>query len=477
LTPAEAIRRWRAEPLTFVRQVIGVEPDAWQATTLAALPLEMRIALAACKGPGKSAILAWIIWWFLTVFPHPKVVASSISGANLRDGLWAELSKWQQKSELLKHTFTWSAERIVCNDHPTTWFASARQWSQSADPSQQANTLAGIHGDAVLFVIDEAGGVPDAVAAAAEAGLANADKDAGRVAKLLIAGNPTHLEGPLYRACTREKKLWWVKRISSAPEDPERTPRVSVKWAQEQIEKYGREHPYVLVNVYGQFPPGQSNTLIALGDAQAAADRVIPLKEVLHEARILGVDVARFGEDRTTFAPRQGRVCYPMKVFRNLDVMQVADQVAYSIERWKPDAVFIDQTGIGAGVVDRLRQLGHVILGVDFGGRALTPSPKLANRRAEMWWRLSEWVKTGGLPKDDELVSELAGPTYHFDTASRIQLESKDDMKKRGLPSPDKADALALTFAAPVQRRPFELPGQERNRHRAVTEYSPLKGR
>lgn len=453
MSAAAKLREWREQPITFVREVFGAEPDAWQAEVLQAFPTQPRIALQACKGPGKSTAMAWCGWNFLATRPHPKVIGTSITGDNLRDGLWTEFSKWQQRSPFLMKAFHWGAERIVNREKPETWWASARQWSKGADASQQANTLAGIHADYVLFLVDEAGGIPDAVMSAAEGALST-----GLEVKLFIAGNPTHLEGPLYRAATREKHLWWRREITGDPDDTKRAPRISVDWAREQIAKYGRDNPWVLVNVFGKFPPGSSNTLLSVEDANAATQRSLPESEYISQPRILGVDVARFGDDRTVVLFRQGGVCRQPRVFRNLDTMQTADQTVTIINRWAPDAVFIDQTGVGAGVVDRLRQLGYPILGVDFGSKAIE-SNRFVNRRAEMWWKMSDWVRNGGcIPDDSELVGELTAPTYKYDSGGRLQLESKADMKVRGVPSPDIADALALTFALPVAARGLELP-------------------
>lgn len=443
-----AMRRWRSSPVDFCREVLGAEPDAWQVEVLDAVVKYQRICLKASKGPGKSTVLSWVAWWFLLTHAHPKVVATSISGDNLKDGLWAEMAKWQQRSELLKEQFTWHAERIVANDHVETWFMSARTWVRGADATQQANTLAGIHADNVLFVIDEAGGVPDAVVAAAEAGLANASEGAGRVAKLLIAGNPTHLSGPLYRACTTERALWWVKEISGDPDDPKRAPRISITWAREQIEKYGRDNPWVLINVFGQFPPSSANVLFDVEAVSAAMKRVIAEREYCDEPKILGVDVARFGDDRTVITLRQGRVIFRPVTLRNADTMQVVGAVSRIIDNEKPDAVFVDQTGIGAGVVDRLHQLGYAVIGVD---NAAKPSDsRYADLRIEMWDKMAAWVKDGCLPDSPEYVAELPAPIYFFDQRNKQRLESKKDMKKRGLVSPDVADSAALTFAYPV---------------------------
>lgn len=476
MTADSKLREWRENPVTFVREVLGAEPDAWQARFLAEFPKRPRMALKACKGPGKSTVLSWLGWNFLLTRPHPKVICTSITGDNLRDGLWTEFAKWQQKSDVLRRAFKWSAERIVAVDHPETWFAAARTWAKGADPSQQANTLAGIHANYVLFLLDEAGGIPDAVVAAAEAGLANAGAE-GTEAHLAISGNPTHLEGPLYRACTRERHLWFVQEISSDPDDPNRTPRVSAQWAREQIEKYGRDSPYVLVNVFGQFPPAQSNTLIGLELAAAASRRVVPERDIQGFAKVIGVDVARFGDDETVFCPRQGRVVYPFKTFRNLDTMDVADQVAWSMDRWDADAVLIDQTGVGAGVVDRLRQMGRAarVIGVDGASSPIAQQPKFLNRRAEMYWNTAQWLKEGSLPDDGVLVSQLAAPTYSFNEQGRLVVEPKKDVKKRLGTSPDRADALTLTFAVPVVPRAGRapVPGKSSRLRGTLAEYEP----
>ena len=172
---AEQVRRWREQPASMVRELFGVTPDAWQEDVLAAFPLNQRIAMKACKGPGKTAVLSWLCWNFILTRPYPKIAATSISADNLADNLWTEMAMWQQKSPLLKKAFTWTKTRIFANDHPETWWMAARSWSKTADKSQQANTLAGLHADYIMFVLDESGGIPDAVMASAEAALSSCE--------------------------------------------------------------------------------------------------------------------------------------------------------------------------------------------------------------------------------------------------------------------------------------------------------------
>lgn len=203
------------------------------------------------------------------------------------------------------------------------------------------------------------------------------------------------------------------------------------------------------------FTASGDNQLISLADVETAAKRTHVERDIAHAPRILGVDPARFGDDRSVIMRRQGLQAFPALVYRGIDNMDLAARTAAVIAEWSPDAVFID-SGAGAGVIDRLRQLGHRVVEVPFGGKATQPH-LFVNRRSEMWWAMRQWVQDGGaIPDDIALKMEMATPIYWFDTAGRKVLESKDDIKERLVDagSPDIADALCLTFAAPVQPRP-----------------------
>jgi hypothetical protein len=225
------------------------------------------------------------------------------------------------------------------------------------------------------------------------------------------------------------------------------------------------------------FSAAGDDQLLSLTDAETAGRRVHTVGSNDYAPRILGVDPARFGDDRSVIFPRQGLVALKPQVFRGIDNMTLAGHVAAKIEQWAPDAVFID-AGAGSGVIDRLRQLGHDVFEVNFGGKA--SDIRYVNKRAEMWFLLAEWVKSGGaIPNDNTLKLELATPTYKYDAANRIQLESKDEIKKR-LPdsgSPDLADALALTFAMPVSKRTMaqKIAGQFGARTGALDSYDPYR--
>ncbi len=463
-----ALRAWRASPPRFVREVFGVTPDAWQDEVLAAFPHHQRIAMKACKGPGKTALESWLAWNFLLTRPHPKIAATSITATNLADNLWTEMAKWQSKSELLKAAFEWQKTRIVCRDHPETWWMSARSWSQGADPQKQADTLAGLHADYVLFILDESGGIPSAVMASAEAALST-----GIEAHIIQAGNPIMLDGPLYAASTTERRLWYLVEITGDPDDPKRSPRVKVEWAREQIEKYGRDNPWVLVNVFGRFPPSSINTLIGPDDVSAAMKRSYKLDQIAHAARVLGVDVARFGDDSNIIFPRQGLVAFNPLQYRNLDSFQGAGAVARKWADWEADACFIDDTGGWAtGWIDALRQLGRSPICVPFSGEA--NDKRYYNKRAEMAFDCVAWIKGGGqLPENcPELAAALTKTTYTF-KGDRLLLQPKEQVKEMLGYSPDHMDGLMLTFAQPVIRRGFGAHAHAAPHHRV--EYDPRR--
>jgi len=218
------------------------------------------------------------------------------------------------------------------------------------------------------------------------------------------------------------------------------------------------------------FSAAGDDQLISLSDVEAAAQRVKTEADVSYAAKIMGVDPARFGDDRSVIFKRQGLASWKPAIYRGIDNMELAARVAAAIDEWEPDAVFID-AGQGGGVIDRLRQLGYDVIEVAFGGRATDPA--YLNKRAEMWFEMREWLKLGGaIPNSVDLKQDLAAPIYWYDSAGRIQLEPKDDIKKRGLPSPDLADALALTFAHPVSKKTLaqRFGGNQRHRERVLAE-------
>lgn len=441
------IKRWRERPDVMVRELFGVTPDPWQEEALVNFPKSRRMALLACKGPGKTALEAWVAWNFLLTRPFPKMAATSISGQNLQDNLWAEMAKWRDKPNagILRQTFEWTKQRIYNRQAEETWFMSARTWPRDADPSKQADTLAGMHADYIMFILDESGGIPDAVMATAEAALSSCIEG-----HILQGGNPTMLSGPLYRAATSERRLWYVISITGDPDDPKRSPRISVEWAREQIEKYGRDNPWVLVNVFGKFPPSSLNVLIGPEEVEAAMKRYYRDFDYRDAPRVMGVDVAAEGDDASVIFCRQGLQSFPMIKKRNITGTQGAGLISRKWDDWDANACFIDATGgFGSSWIDQLILLGKAPVGIKFSSEA-HQSDRYYNKRTEMYFDAVEWIKRGGaLPPSPEITAALTQTTYSF-KGDRLLLEPKDNIKAKLGYSPDEADALVLTFAEPV---------------------------
>lgn len=458
-----ALVRWREHPVDFVREVFAVEPDAWQVDALEAFPRSPRLALKACKGPGKTAVLAWIGWNILLTRPHSHGGATSINGDNLRANLWTELARWRAKSPLIQSQFEQTKSEIVATAAPQTWKLEARTWARDATPDQIGNALAGLHGPYPFWLMDETGAYPDAIMPTAEAIFAGNPVEA----HIVQAGNPLLRSGPLYRACTIARKIWAVVEITGDPDDPKRSPRIPVDYARSQIEQYGRDNPWVLVNIFGQFPPSSINSLIGPDEIAEAQRRSYREHDISHSSRLLGVDVARFGDDASVIFPRQGLVAFEPIVLRNVDGPQGAGHVARKWRDWSADACFIDDTGgYGASWIDALRQLGRSPIGVQFSGRA--SDPRYYNKRAEMYFECVEWIKRGGqLPPCPELSAALTQTTYSY-RGDKLLLEDKSQVKDRLGYSPDHADALVQTFAQPIESV-RALPG----RPKMAVDYDP----
>lgn len=446
---SDRLRIWREKPYAMVEDLFGVKPDPWQMEALEAFPHCSRLAMRACAGPGKTATLAWLGWNFLLTRPHPYIACTSITGDNLRANLWTELSRWHNKSPLLQATFTKTGDRIYANGHEATWKLEARRWAKDANATQIGNALAGVHADYVMWLLDESGDYPDAIMPTCEAIFAGSPKEA----HIVQAGNPTRRGGPLFKASNDQTGMWKVIRITADPDDPSRTPRVSVEHARSMIRQYGRENPWIQVKIFGEFPNADFNALIGPEEVEAAFDR----KQTDNDAyaRVLGVDVARHGDDCSVIFPRHGFQAFEPIRYRNLNSIQGAGAVMREWRKFNADAAFIDNTGgFGAGWCDQLVRMGRSPIGVNFASEAHQKT-RYFNKRAEMYFDAVDWIKSGGaLHRNDELLASLTQTTYTF-KGDRLLLEPKEDVKLKLGYSPDVADAFVLTFAEDVESKPW----------------------
>lgn len=480
----EKLRDWREHPegaIHFVQDQFGATPDPDQRAALIAYQTSPRTAMKASKGTGKTTCLSWCCWHFLCVHEDSQIAATSITSDNLRDGLWKEMAVWQNRSPFLLRSFKWHKERIESTQalRAAVWWMAARSWSKSASTQEQSNALAGLHAKRMMFALDEMGGMPRAIMATAEAALTSLGIEGG-ICKLLGAGNPTNLEGPLYDACTTERALWNLIEMTGDPDNPKRSPRVSIQWARDQIKKYGRNSPWVKVNVFGEFPESSLNTLLGPDEITAAMLRHYRSDQYAWSQKRLGIDVARFGDDLSVIFPRQGLVAFrPVAMSHPRDSavsVDLASRIIMAKQKWGSEMELFDSTGgWAAGARDIMHAARLSPISIFYNSPAI--DPKYANKRAEMWMLSAEWVKEkgGALPNVPELVGEGSIPQYTY-VNGKLLIEPKEHVKERLGRSPNYWDALANTFAFPDQPATDSLLGiLLRNQQQQRTDYDPIQ--
>lgn len=452
---ADNIRRWRENPVQMAVEEFKFEPDPWQEEALRVFPSQdpdkLRISLQACAGPGKTALLAILNLVFIATqgdrYQHPKAMCISITEDNLRASLWPELAVWQARSEFMKTAFRWTKERFFSVDFPATWFIEARTWSKKADKAALGRTMSGFHSAYVMATLDESGDIPVEVLLSAEQIFTNY-----KWGKILQAGNPTSHFGALYHAAVKANKLWYVIRINGDPDNPTHSKRVNIDNNREQIRLYGRDNPWVMATILGEFPPESINSLLGYEEVTKAMSRIVHPEHYRHMQKRIGIDVARFGGDRTCLFARQGRFTLPPVLMRQQDTVAIAARAALAVQRFAKDdpmdsvLLMVDDSGHwGHGVIDNLRNAGYNPYGVYYGNPATDRRYK--NVTTEMHFRGAEWVKRDGcLPDDKELLEELVSRTYTFKDG-QITLEDKGIAAARLGRSPDKSDAFMNTFA------------------------------
>lgn len=426
------------DPVLFVKNVLRAEPDAWQAETLQALADGPRVAVRSGHGVGKTALESWVLLWFLFTRPYPKVPCTAPTEAQLHDLLWAEASKWLGKAPALKPYFEWQKTKIVQKQYPERWFATART-------SNKPENIAGFHEEHLLFIIDEASGVPDDIFETIEGSLTTPD------AKLLMCGNPTKNSGVFHDAFFRDRSLYWVRKVSCLD-----SPRVTEEYAERLKKKYHEDSDVYRVRVLGEFPKGEPDTFIPLDIVEAAIMREIGTEGELE----IGADIARFGNDETVLAARVGLMMVYLKAYSKQDTMTTTGLIITLAKdlmkkyRKPRCTVKVDDDGVGGGVTDRLREVireQHLYITVVpcHNGGISDDREHYENWGTESWAHVRDLLQEGGieLMNDEDLIGQLTTRKYKITSKGKIVLETKEEMKKRGLNSPDRADAVVLAFA------------------------------
>lgn len=440
----QRILHWRdVGPAVFAQECLGVEPEAWQFEAGALLVKHARLSIRSGHGVGKSAFLSWAILWFMVCYFPAKVPCTAPTAHQLSDILWAELARWHRLLETrmpaLGEQFEWTSDEFRVKSAPKESFAVAR-----TARAEKPEALQGFHSDNLMIVADEASGIPDVIYEVGQGALSSHNAFA------ILTGNPTRRQGFFFDTHHKLRERWATMRVNG-----EDVGRVSKQFIEDIIHQYGKDSNVYRVRVMGEFPMAEDDVVIPMDLCEAALIREVEP----FGPRVWGIDVARFGSDRTVLVKRcTNATLGAHKSWSGTDTMQTSGRI---YAEWldthpeeRPHTIFVDSIGIGAGVVDRLGELGLPVVGVN-----VAESPGVSDlylrQRDELWFAARKWLERRDcrLAEDDTLVAELSLPKYKFSSGGKLQVESKDDLKKRYPRSPDVADAFCLTFGLAAEFR------------------------
>lgn len=463
------IPEYRKNPVLFAREVLKFEPDEWQRQALMDLADNPKVAIKSGQGVGKTGLEAVALLWFLCCYPYPRIVATAPTKQQLHDVLWSEVSKWMSKSPLLSEILKWTKTYIYMVGNEKRWFAVART-------ATKPENMQGFHEDNMLFIVDEASGVADPIMEAILGTLS------GENNKLLMCGNPTKTSGTFYDAFHADRAMYKYHTVSSA--DSQRTNKQNIEAL---IRKYGRESNVVLVRVFGEFPKQEDDVFIMLSVIEQCGSKVYELPEDKGMPYIMfGVDVARYGDDETVIY-RNVKGKLNMVVNRHgQDLMATVGDIVNHYKRTIKEFpeytgriyVNIDDTGLGGGVTDRLKEvkreqnLHRLFVIPIIAAEKIDTDTKEGKEAAEyynnltthMWAVLRDLLESKQIEIEDEAdtFAQLSIRKYFMTSNGKLELESKKEMKKRGVGSPDRADAAALsTYLGKVKKYTGSAPSKE----------------
>ena len=463
------IPEYRKDPVLFAQEVLKFEPDEWQKDALMDLAANPKVAIKSGQGVGKTGLEAVALLWFLCCYPYPRIVATAPTKQQLHDVLWSEVSKWMSRSPLLSEILKWTKTYIYMVGNEKRWFAVART-------ATKPENMQGFHEDNMLFIVDEASGVANPIMEAILGTLS------GENNKLLMCGNPTKTSGTFYDAFHADRAMYKYHTVSSA--DSQRTNRQNIE---NLIRKYGRKSNVVLVRVFGEFPKQEDDVFIMLSIIEQCGSKVYELPEDKGMPYIMfGVDVARFGDDETViYRNAKGKLKMVVKRHGQDLMATVGDILAQYKNAIKefPEYtgriyVNIDDTGLGGGVTDRLKEVKReqklhrlFVIPINAAEKIDTDTKEgkeaaeyYNNLTTHMWAVLRDLLENKQIEIEDEAdtFAQLSIRKYFMASNGKLELESKKEMKKRGVSSPDRADAAALsTYLGKVKKYTGSAPGKE----------------
>jgi hypothetical protein len=478
-TIADELVACRGDPELFVDTMFdwngpelkGKAPEPWQREVLKAirdgLPLgkAIRLAIASGHGIGKTALVSWICLWAMSTCTDCRGILTASNEAQLATRNRAELRKWFRLFPG-RVFFDLTATALISADaaHEQTWRLDLLPWNE-----HRPESFAGLHnqGRRILVIMDEASVIPAIIYQTLEPIMTDVNTEI----IWLVCGNPLHTTGPfreIFGRLAHRWKRWHIDARDVGISDKNQI----MEWAQDHAE----DSYFFMTRVRGQFPTASALQFIPTDLVEAAMTREIEIGP--RDAMILGADVARFGDDQSVLYPRRGldaRSILPM-TFQGISTDRLVDKILDFCSQQRVEVIFVDGGGVGGGVVDMLRRHNMPVEDIQFGGRAEGNKDQIryAQKRSEMWGNLREALKYLAIPPSSELRDQLIGPEYDFNLKGELQLEKKSDMKKRGLASPDIADALALTYARPVFPR-ADLDWMNSGQGNVVSDYDPIQ--
>ena len=484
---AEDLTRYANDPVGFVTDVLGDAgtPYSKQAEMLEALVDHRRVSVVGANGSGKDWAAARAVLWWLETRPESKALTLGPTQRQVEEIVWQEM----------REAYASVAEGRLSGRMLKSAYRIDEQRFALGFSTDNALNIQGFHSDQLLVVVTEAHAMPQAHMDA----IKRLQPD-----RLLLVGNALSRDGEFYESHHGKRGLYHGIKISAfdtpnfTGEGGGRPGMVTPEYVEEYALDYGEDHPLYAASVLAEFPDSLDDSLVGREAVESAMERweasaVVPAEDDCHSERsaaesrnpsgadaageersprdvstavqaspsaplnmtngepvYIGVDVARYGFDKSAVCVRQGERVLSMRSFERMDTMRLAYEVRRTARKTGARAVFVDEGGVGGGVVDRLRELGAPVYGVHFGGAAQRPR-RFFNRRSEIFWELRMLLERRliAIPRDEELAGQLLGLRYDVSSSGQVRLEGKREMRKRGMPSPDKADALALAFLVP----------------------------
>lgn len=422
---------FRNNPQLFISKVLGDDPWDKQLEIINSVRDNRETSVRSCHGAGKSFIAARVALWFLCCFPNSIVLTTAPSFRQVEAILWRNIRSAYNKAKV---NLGGEISRVSLNISPE-WFALGLS-------TDEPDRFQGFHAEHILIIADEAAGIPETIFNAVDGVLTSGHS------RLLMIGNPTSLEGRFYDSF----KQIGVSKIHISAFDTPNVQKgevlvpglVTRDWVEDRKRVWGESSSLYISRVLGNFPPQEPDTLIPLNKIEGAIERELPAEG----DKQIGIDIARYGSDKTVFVCRQGKKIIDLESFYHQDLMQtVGKAIQFMNKHGKPTTV-IDAIGVGAGVVDRLLEQKFEVIGCNVAEKA-EDDEHFANQRSEFYWGLRQRFADDDidLPDDEQFLSELSKIKYKVNSRGQTLIESKEDIKKRGLPSPDYADALMLAFA------------------------------